>query len=85
MDLDSAREDLWVAGGAAGTAVLVTVLTELLLQIDASLFVRAVPLYVYFLYSFTRKGGPYTRFDTTRNWTILTVLSGVGVLAYVLL
>lgn len=85
MDLESAKEDLWVAGGAAATAVLVTVCTEFLLRVDATLFVRAVPLYVYFLYSFTRKGGPYTRFDTTRNWTIMTVLSGVGVLAYVLL
>ncbi|MFB6175561.1 MAG: hypothetical protein ABEI99_00150, partial [Halobaculum sp.] len=83
-DLESAKEDLWVAGGAAGTAVLVTVFTEFLLEVDASLFLRAVPLYVYFLYSFTRKGGPYTRFDTVRNWTILTVLSGIGVLAYVL-
>jgi hypothetical protein len=84
MDIDSAKEDLLVAGGAAGTAVVVTVITEILLDANASLLLRAVPLYVYFLYVFTRKGGPYGSIDTPRNWAVLTVLSGIGVLAYVL-
>jgi hypothetical protein len=85
MDLESTKDDLLVAGGAAATAVVVTLLTEIVLNADATLFVRAVPLYVYFLYAFTRKGGPYTDYDTPRNWTVLAVLSGVGVLAYALL
>lgn len=82
MDVESAKRDLVVAAAAAVTAVLVTVVTEVVLGLGVSILVRAVPLYVYFLYRFTRKGGPYASFDTHRTWAVLTAVSGLAVVAY---
>ena len=77
MDLESAREDTIVAVAAAGTAVAVTAVTELVLALDTPLVVRAVPLFVYLFYRLTRKGGPYGSLDTPATWAVLAVASGV--------
>ena len=77
MDLESAREDTVVAVAAAGTAVAVTAVTELVLGLDTPLVVRAVPLFVYLFYRLTRKGGPYGSLDTPATWAVLAVASGV--------
>jgi hypothetical protein len=81
MDLESARDDLYVAAVASGSAVAATLLL-VAFDADASLLVRSLPLFVYFLYLFTRKGGPYTDYDTPRNWAVLSVASAVGVVGY---
>lgn len=80
MDTDRVRRDVGVAAVAGGVAVLVTLLLEFALGVEVSLFVRAAPLYVYALYVFTRKGGPYSRFDTARVWMGLAAVAGLGVL-----
>ncbi len=77
MDLESAREDTIVAVAAAVTAVAITVVTELVLELDTPLVVRAVPLFVYLLYRLTRNGGPYGSFDTPSTWAVVSVVSGV--------
>lgn len=77
MDLESAREDTIVAVAAAVTAVAITVVTELVLELNTPLVVRAVPLFVYLLYRLTRKGGPYGSFDTPSTWAVVSVASGV--------
>lgn len=81
MDTERVRRDVAVAAVAAGVAVVATLLLEFVLRVDVSLLWRALPLYVYFVYAFTRKGGPYTRFDTVRTWITLAVASGVAVVA----
>ncbi|MEZ3143314.1 hypothetical protein [Halobaculum sp. MBLA0143] len=77
MDLDSTKEDTLVAASAAGTAVAVTVVTELLLNLDAALWLRVLPLAVYLVYLFSRKGGPYGSLDTPRTWSAAAVVTGV--------
>ncbi|MEZ3114354.1 hypothetical protein RYH80_00235 [Halobaculum sp. MBLA0147] len=85
LDIESAKRDLVVAAAAAATAVLVTVVTEVVLGLGVSILLRAVPLYVYFLYRFTRKGGPYASIDTHRTWAVLAAVSGLAIVAYGLL
>lgn len=85
MDLESTKEDTLVAGAAAGTAVAVTVVTELLLNLDAPLWLRALPLIVYLLYLFSRKGGPYGSLDTPRTWSLAAVASGLVAVAVAVL
>lgn len=76
------RSDLYVAAAAAVSAIAATIVVEFLLRADLSLFVRAGPLYVYAVYVFTRKGGPYTRFDTVTTWVVLALVAGVAVVGY---
>ena len=82
MDADAVRRDIRVAVVAAGTALLTTGVTEFGLSLDLSAWIRATPLYVYASYAFTRKGGPYTRYDTPRAWIALAVVSGLAVVGY---
>ncbi|WP_313695310.1 hypothetical protein [Halorarum halobium] len=84
MDLESVREDLLVAGAAAGSAVAMTLVLELGANVAVSFPLRASPLVVYFAYLFTRKGGPYGSFDTARNWAVLALVVAVAAGAYAL-
>ena len=77
MDLDRAREDLLVAGVAAGCAVALTLGFEYGLAVSMPLQYRLTPLLVYVLYVFTRKGGPYGRYDTPETWAALAILVSV--------
>ena len=74
MRYDSVREDLLVAGVAAACAVGLTAALVVLVGVAVPFWLRAAPLLVYAVYLFTRKGGPYGRFDTPRNWAALTVV-----------
>ena len=82
MDLSDARADLTVAVAAALGAVALTVGLDLLAGVPVSTPVRLVPVAVYFLYLFTRKGGPYAAVDTPRVWTAVVVLATVAAAAY---
>ena len=73
MELDSVRDDLLVAGVAAGCAVALTVTLVVVAHVAVPVWLRAAPIVVYFAYLFSRKGGPYGSFDTPRNWAALTV------------
>ncbi|WP_435130219.1 hypothetical protein [Halobaculum sp. D14] len=83
MDFDSARDDLLVAGVAAACALALTFGVDVLAGVTVPTLFRAAPLGVYFLYLFSRKGGPYGPLDTTRNWVVLTVAVTVAAAAYV--
>ncbi|QLG62403.1 hypothetical protein [Halorarum salinum] len=85
MDLDSVREDLLVAGVAAGGAVGLTLALELLADVSVPFWLEAAPLGVYFAYLFTRKGGPYGPYDTVRNWALLAAMVALAAAAYALL
>lgn len=74
MDLDRARDDLLVAGVAAGCAIALTLGFEYALSAPIPLQYRLTPLLIYVLYTVTRKGGPYGRYDTPKTWAILAVL-----------
>jgi hypothetical protein len=70
--------DLAVAAVAAVCTVGLALVLEAVLGADTSLFVKIAPLYVYFAYLFTRKGGPYTAYDTPLTWSVLTVVVTVA-------
>lgn len=82
MDLSDARQDLGVAAAAALGAVALTVGLDLLGGVAVPTPARVAPLVVYFAYVFTRKGGPYSSFDTPRNWTVLVVVVTVAAGGY---
>ncbi|WP_129115693.1 hypothetical protein [Halegenticoccus tardaugens] len=71
-------DDLLVAGVAAGCTIALTAALKYGLGLDASLVARLAPLYVYFLYVFSRKGGPYGRYDTPAAWSVLLVAVTAG-------
>lgn len=81
MEIQRAREDLTVAGAAAGMTVALAVGSRLGLLTDIGALATLLPVYVYFAYLFSRKGGPYGRWDTARNWAIAAI--GVGLVALV--
>lgn len=78
MDLDRARDDLLVAGTAAGCAIALTLGFEFGLATSLPLGYRLTPLLVYVAYAITRKGGPYWRYDTPNAWSLLTLVVAVG-------
>ncbi|AUX09601.1 hypothetical protein AArcSl_1976 [Halalkaliarchaeum desulfuricum] len=78
MDLEQAREDLLVAGVAAGCAIGLTLGFEYVLAASIPLQYRLIPLLVYVVYVFSRKGGPYGRYDTPMAWAVLAVLVTVA-------
>lgn len=78
----SVRADLLVAATATLAAFAATGVVELLFGVELSLLAYSTPLFVYFLYAFTRKGGPYASFDTPRVWAGLAVVAGVAVVGY---
>lgn len=85
MAFESARDDLLVAGVAAVCAVTLTLSLELLANVTASVWLRSTPLAVYFVYLFSRKGGPYSPLDTAQNWAIFAVVVTLIAGAYALL
>lgn len=74
MDLDRAREDVLVAGTAAVCAVALTLGFEFGLETTVPVSYRLTPLLVYVVYAFTRKGGPYGRYDVPSTWVALVVV-----------
>lgn len=74
MDFDRARDDLFVAGTAAACAIALTLGLEYGVGTTVPVYYRLTPLLVYVLYTFTRKGGPYGRYDTLSTWIVLTIL-----------
>ncbi|RAW44852.1 hypothetical protein DQW50_11830 [Halorubrum sp. 48-1-W] len=80
MEIERAREDVLVATSAAVTTVLVAVISSLVSGVAVGTLPALAPLAVYFVYLFTRKGGPYGSLDTPRNWAALAVAVGVVVL-----
>lgn len=79
MEIERAREDLVVAGSAAGTTVILVLLTRIELFASIGTFAMLAPLVVYFAYVFSRKGGPYGTWDTAQNWAIAALGVGIGV------
>ncbi|WP_101297292.1 hypothetical protein [Halegenticoccus soli] len=85
--MDAAEElgitdDLQVAAVAAGCTVALTAVLRYGLGLDVGLVARLSPLYVYFLYVFTRKGGPYSRYDTVATWSALIAAVTVGTILF---
>lgn len=74
MDLERARGDVLVAGTAAGCAIALAVGGEFLLETTIPTLYRLTPLLVYVAYAFTRKGGPYGRYDVPSTWVVLVLL-----------
>lgn len=81
MEIERAREDLVVAGAAAGTTVVVVLLARIGTIAPPGTIRTLASLFVYFAYLFSRKGGPYGSWDVARNWAALAVLVGVVTLA----
>lgn len=84
MDLERGRDDLIVAGVAAVCAIVLTVSVTYGFETAIPIYLRLSPLYVYVLYVFTRKGGPYSRFDTPPTWIGLTLLVTVATAVHVI-
>ncbi len=81
MEIERAREDLVVAGAGAGATVLLAILSSVGAVPPMSSIAMLAPVFVYFAYLFSRKGGPYGPWDTARNWAAIAILVAVGVLA----
>ena len=77
-----APDDLWVAAAAAACTVVLTLLLEFALAVDAGFLPRMVPLVPYFAYLFTRRAGFPSGLDTVRNWAALTVAASAATFAY---
>ena len=82
MELDRARDDLLVAVTAAAVTVAVALAGRFVPVLSPGTLPTLAPVGVYFAYVFTRKGGPYGSLDTARNWALLAVIVGLGLLAY---
>lgn len=81
MEIERAREDAVVAASAGGTTIAVALLSAAVGVVDVDTLPTLAPLAVYATYLFSRKGGPYGRLDTPRNWAITAALVGVAVVA----
>ena len=81
MEIERAREDAVVAAGAGGTTIGIALLSGVAGVVHVDTLPTLVPLAVYAVYLFSRKGGPYGAVDTARNWALAAVISGVVVLA----
>ena len=79
MEIERAREDVIVAAAAAATTVAVAVLSGVGAIVDVGTLATLSPVFVYFVYLFTRKGGSYGSWDVPRNWAVAAVLVGVAV------
>ncbi|WP_058366757.1 hypothetical protein [Haloparvum sedimenti] len=84
MELDRAREDVFVAVAAALGTVAVTLAVRFGGLPDPGFLLRLAPLFVYFLYLFTRSGLPDLPYDTARNWGLAAVLVALATLGYAL-
>ena len=81
MEIERAREDALVAGVAGATTVAIALLSSFTAFASVATLPTLAPLAVYALYLFSRKGGPYGRYDTARNWAVAAALVGVVVLS----
>lgn len=84
MDLDRAREDVFVAAVAALGTVAVTLAVRFGGLADPGLLLRLAPLFVYFLYLFTRSALPDLPYDIARNWALAAALVALAALGYAL-
>lgn len=82
MDVEDAYRDLSVAAVAAGCAVAITLVARYGLGRDVGLLVRASPLFVYFLYTFSRRNDPGGLLGDARAWMVLAVAVGLAALGY---
>ena len=82
MEIERAREDAVVAASAGGTTITIALLSGIVGIVDVDALPTLIPLTVYAVYLFSRKGGPYGVYDTTRNWALTAMISGVVVLAF---
>ena len=85
MQIERARDDLLVAGIAAGTTIGLVIASRIGGVDGIGGLTTLGPIYVYFGYLFSRKGGPYGSIDTPRNWAIVTIGLGVAVLVSALI
>ncbi|WP_435073357.1 hypothetical protein [Halorubrum sp. HHNYT27] len=79
MEIERAREDLFVAASAGVTMVAIAVLSSVTAVVSVGTLPTLAPLAVYGIYLFSRKGGPYGSFDEPRNWAIAAVVVGAAV------
>lgn len=79
MEIERAREDAVVAASAGGTTIAIALLSGFVSVIDVDTLPTLIPLAVYAVYLFSRKGGPYGTYDTPQNWVLIAMLSGVVV------
>ena len=79
MDLDDAMADLTVAAAVAGCTVMVAVLVEYVLAVEASTALLLAPLFVYFVYVFSHNQLPDS-LDQPWLWIGLTGLVGMTVI-----
>ncbi|MDZ5810157.1 hypothetical protein U4E84_02155 [Halorubrum sp. AD140] len=79
MELERARDDLVVAASAGGTTIAVALLSGVAGVAEVGTLPTLLPLAVYALYLFSRKGGPYGDLDEPRNWAIAAALAGAAV------
>lgn len=84
MDVEDAYRDLAVAAVAAVCAVALTLVARYGLKRDVGLLPRVSPLFVYFLYIFSRRNDPGGLLGDARTWVALTVVVALAALGYAL-
>ncbi|WP_224335866.1 hypothetical protein [Haloprofundus halobius] len=75
-------DDLKVAAVASGCTVGLSVLLRYGLDVDANIFVRLLPLFVYFLYLFSKDALSETTLGEAVTWCVVTVVATIGALLF---
>ncbi|WP_224449705.1 hypothetical protein [Haloprofundus salilacus] len=75
-------DDLKVAAVASGCAVGLSLLLRYGLGVDASLFVRLLPIFVYFVYLFSKDALSETALGEPPTWYAVTVTVTVATLIF---
>lgn len=75
-------DDLKVAAVASACTVGLSLLLRYGLGVDANIFVRLVPLLVYFVYLFAKDALSETTLGETTTWYLVTVVATIGALLY---
>lgn len=81
MEIERAREDLLVAATGGGATVVLAVVSRVVEAVTVGTIPMLAPIGVYLAYLFSRKGGPYGSWDTSRNWAGAALLAGIVVLS----
>ncbi len=80
MEIARAREDLLVAASAGLTTVVLAVVSSVVTAVTVGTLPALAPIAVYLAYLFSRKGGPYGPWDTSRNWALVAAAVGGAVI-----
>jgi hypothetical protein len=81
----SIPDDVWVALVAAACTVGLSLILRFVLDQSASILVRLVPIFPYFIYLFVKKNAEDGPLSSLWTWAALIVALTLGVLGYVAL